>query len=157
MKIKFANILNAKETYIVHQCNCVSVKPHGLSKEIAKWYPNNCPYERREPLKNRNCAKVFEIPGTIKVFDHVICLFAQFGMGKPFTFNNSKKQLHENDTFEQRKKWFEMCLKQLEAIPGTFALPFKIGCGLAGGNHEQYLKLIKSCCVADRITLYRIE
>ena len=48
----------------------------------------------------------------------------------------------ESDTTENRTKWFQQCLRQLEeAIPKEnirrVVFPFKIGCGLAGGNWER--------------------
>lgn len=154
LKIKLMSILDSTEDYICQQNNCISVKPHGLSSKL----PTN-PYESRRAIGNRNLAVPEDrgIPGTVELLEpNIICMYAQYGMGKPFRYNNSKKELCDHDTFEQRLEWFKECLDKLDAFTGTFAMPFGIGCGLAGGDWGKYCDALEKSSVADRIVLYKI-
>lgn len=60
------DILLAKETYIAHQCNCVTNKAKGLSKQIFKKFPYADSYTNRQNYSN---------PGTIEVFNNVINMY----------------------------------------------------------------------------------
>lgn len=139
------DLLTSKEDYIIQQCNCISVKPHGLSKYIAE--KRGCdPYSIRRCVGNKNLAveKDRAIPGTIYVKDSVICLFAQYGMGQPYMYNNKNKQWR--DGYQNRLQWFTEALEKiplLEPTPKSLGVPFKIGCGLAGGNWKQYKKILE--------------
>ena len=49
-----------------------------------------------------------------------------------------------DDTPEEREMWFKQCLDELGQCKGykTLAFPYKIGCGLAGGNWDHYFSMI---------------
>jgi O-acetyl-ADP-ribose deacetylase (regulator of RNase III) len=134
------NILTATEQYIAQQCNCVSVKTHGLSREIARKFPYADLYARRKGGKN------IDKPGTITVCGdesknerYVICMFSQYGISKPGSYG----QKDVCDSFQQRLKWFKKCLELISELrPQSIAFPYKIGCGLAGGSWTQYKKCI---------------
>ena len=139
------DILNANEEYICQQCNCISVRPHGLSASIANKYPHANPYSIRRPMKGRNMAISSDIatPGSIQVFGSgiqrkVICMFAQYGMGKPYAYGNTT-----SDSSTDRLQWFSACLERIsEMKPGSIAFPYNIGCGLAGGNWTLYSDIL---------------
>lgn len=60
-------------------------------------------------------------------------MFAQIGPGKG---------RNPADSAQQRLQYFRSCLQQLEQdLPADarIAFPYKIGCGLAGGNWDLYL------------------
>jgi len=119
---------------IAQQCNCKSKRGAGLSKDIAEKFPFADFYSSRKDDSR---------PGTIEVRgDHkkkerfVMALYAQKSPGKA----------KGNDDAEQREEWFAECLdriprkyKKLKSI----AFPRGIGCGLAGGNWENYEKIIR--------------
>jgi O-acetyl-ADP-ribose deacetylase (regulator of RNase III) len=165
MEIIEGNILKAKETYLVQQCNCLTVTSHGLSKTLAKTYSWGDPYRNRKSLNYRNCAvpEDRDKPGTIKILQSpdntkaIICMFAQWAPGKPQRYKSYPDI--EMDTYSNRQKWFQECLERVEKINVTeLAFPWKIGCGLAGGNWNKYYNMIKA--FSDRTgikcTLYRI-
>jgi len=123
------NLLDATEDFKCHQCNCVTTKSKGLSSSIFSKYPNTNTY------KNHNLHK--SIPGTIDVFLDcgVINLYAQYLPGKAVI---KEKEL--------RLWWFELCLQAIiDHLPPdkSYAFPYGIGCGLAGGRWEDYFKLIE--------------
>lgn len=157
------DLVEATEDYIMHQCNCISVRPHGLSKTIASSLGSEYDvYARRRPIGRRNCCIEADRPepGTALILrDRVICLFGQYGMGRPFSSNNRNRDLHPGDTHAQREAWFASALVDAaRQIPetATVAAPYGIGCGLAQGRWSTYERLLLESPLADRLTLYRL-
>jgi O-acetyl-ADP-ribose deacetylase (regulator of RNase III) len=161
-----ADLITSQEEYIVQQCNCVATRPHGLSKTIADKFTCD-PYSSRKKIGNRNMAseECRPNPGSFEVFESsentpkIICLFAQYGMGKPYSYNNSYKQWE--DSSASRLQWFKQGLRDIVKLqPRSLALPYKIGCGLAGGNWEKdYFPALKEFSENNpkiRIVLYKI-
>ena len=160
---KFRN----SQTCIVHQCNCVAIIPHGLSKEIVEnfgKYANG--YKERKPL-SKNIAMVCDRPqpGSIMFSEgspNVIALFSQFLFGRSSSLSRYKfNDDHINkgiskDTKKDRLLYFEQALTNLviqlvkynnnnnNNTIDTILFPYKIGCGLAGGNWRKYKKKIRN-------------
>ncbi len=167
-KVIQGDLMDAKADYILQQNNCLGVKPHGLSAAIASRYPYADPYTRRRRIGSRNMAIVDDrpVPGTIKVYKDpegssptFISLFAQYGMGRPFSYNNQGCDAY-SDTAEERQKWFASCLDHVALLePDSVAIPFNIGCGLAFGNWSIYEKMIRDWTANNpsiQVTLYKI-
>lgn len=51
---------------------------------------------------------------------------------------------YPNDNVSKRLEYFENGLEKIKSIKNlqSLAFPYKIGCGLAGGSWEDYLKLL---------------
>jgi len=114
------DILKAKEDYIIHQCNCRSYHSSGLANQIFKVFPEANTYID---------SNFKRIPGEISVHGRIINAYAQDYPGK------SDK--------EPRLEWFKKCMYAIVALkPKSIAMPVFIGCGLAGGDWEQYYKVI---------------
>ena len=63
----------------------------------------------------------------------------------------------QEDTWEDRLSYFESCLDQLaEYAPSSVAMPYMIGCGLAGGDWDNYLELIGKFDDIVPVTLYKL-
>ena len=143
------NLLESDADYIVQQCNCLTVRAHGLSADIAARFPDSDPYAARRPLGKRNLAQETDRgePGTIQVLGRVVCLMAQWRPG-----NTGSRYFHrypESDppeTAAQREKWFRACLEELAIICAgkRVAFPDHIGCGMAGGDWEYYEQMIET-------------
>lgn len=126
-----ADITTASEKYILHQTNCVSNYAAGVAKAIFDKFPYaNC-------YKNR---KDSDIPGSIIVCGgkgkkNIINLMGQYYPGYP---NDG------NDNYLKRKDYFLSGLNKIEMIENleSIAIPFLIGCGLAGGDWAVYSKMI---------------
>lgn len=150
-ELVIGNLLNAKVDVIVQQCNCVTIKPHGLSEQISKKYPYANIYKKRIG-KSSNTALKYDIPGTCIIskaenMPTIAALLCQIGPGKPFKWASIYKFDPQTDSPLKRLEYFEMALQALNKICKdenykTVAFPFNIGCGLAGGNWNKYLKLI---------------
>ena len=134
---------------ICHQVNCLTTKPHGLSLQIARAHPWADIYSHRRPVGRRNLATrdTRGYPGTIRIFekkDHpaVICFQSQWDYGKC----GRRRQRHirpYSDTRGNRQKWFRHCLNELGATHfKNIAFPWKIGCGLGGGDWDIYYDMI---------------
>lgn len=146
------DLLNAKEDYIVHQCNCVSNDAKTLAEKIFKKYPYANSYKNRTTSTR-------SIPGTIEIFGNgtnkrfIINAYAQF-------YPSTNK--YQNDNAEKRIKWFEECLNKISEIENintkTIAMPYNIGCGAGGGNWIEYYKLIRKFARREKIyvTLYKL-
>ncbi|EAX95260.1 hypothetical protein TVAG_149800 [Trichomonas vaginalis G3] len=144
------DITEAKEKYIVHQCNCITKYAKGLAKQIFDKFPYSNVYKNRERYSAN-------IPGAIIVCGngtdqrYVINLIGQFSAGKPT----------KSDTIENREGYFQSCLSEIAKIDNleSIAFPYRIGCGLAGGNWESYEKMLRNFAeeVKVPVVLYKFE
>ncbi len=155
---KSGDILNSNEKFIAQQCNCVTIKSHGLSAVIAQKWPWANPYSSRTPTKPGNNSAnndSRDIPGSVRILRnpsasndasaHIICLFAQWAPGKPGAYSQYYPSYHIDNAIN-RLKWFQKGLKLLDDDPNIdspVAVPYNIGCGLAGGNWDHYRKALE--------------
>lgn len=148
------NILEAKEKYIGHQSNSVSNYAAGLAYSIFQKFPYANVYSHR-PYPY--VAKGDDLPGHIIIRGNgkskrfIVSLGGQYFPGAP----NEKSLL---DSSIVREGYFWQCLKQIAKIEEleSIALPVGIGCGLAKGNWNHYMKMIENF---DKIvnTLQKVE
>lgn len=162
------DLLNCDAQIIVHQTNCVTRKPHGLSKDIAKRWPIANVYGKRlGDTPNTAFEHHQGVAGTCKLMPtgctkprFVACLMGQVCPGskeKARYWNQFYNKDYTNDTAVARLHHFRNGLLDLETkLPSTLlmkeptiAFPYMIGCGLAGGKWEDYRPLIDD--FADRV------
>jgi len=149
------DLLDVKHGVIVHQLNCMTVRPHGLSDILAKKFPYCNVYSERkeatkEPGQANRCVKEDEgIPGMASIRHNsfrgdpiVVGLLAQYGPGKPGRWTPI-----DEDTAKMRGMWFAEALydmhRKIENF-GPIYFPWMIGCGLAGGNWDGYEAIIEA-------------
>lgn len=162
LKIKLGNLVeDATEDYLVHQCNTTTSTAKGLAATIFKHHPHANSYQRIMDKR---------IPGTIDVYHPmvsaqpgVINLYAQLGPGRPYR-NNSRyyDTCRADDTASNREKWFEKGLEAISNIPElkSVAFPWKIGCGLAGGDWDRYMDMLLVFAKKNpmiEVTVYRLS
>lgn len=158
------DICDIKSDMIVQQCNCLTVRPHGLSQQIKEKLRVD-PYGHRRLLIGRsNCAikEDREEIGSVKIYClknknicYVACLFAQFAPGKSGNYYKEICSEHINrltlkpiiDNKTEREAWFQLCLSKLALRIAklkckNITFPYLIGCGLAGGDWSKYEKMI---------------
>jgi len=135
------NVLDAKEDYICHQCNCITSNSMGLAKDLFERYPHANTYRNRR----RYQPDTHDKPGTILVADRIINMFAQLSPGKPTKQETRSMRLH----------WFEQCLTHISQLPNikSIAMPSHIGCGLAGGDWKVYRGLLQQFVQDHNITV----
>lgn len=131
------DLLEAPEDFRCHQCNCVTTKAVGLAHTIFERYYTVNTYKGR--LITRS------IPGTADVFleERVVNLYGQYAPGK----------CNPRD-YPQRRVWFwDALMDMLEKVPkgSTFAFPYKIGCGYAGGEWLEYEAMLQKFSEDPRV------
>ena len=106
------------EYIICHQCNCISVYALGLAKKIFS-------------ILNSDIYSTERKFGSIVIEKNVVHMFCQYYPGKPQP---------PNDSEEKRLEMFNLCLSNIiDFFPNKkILIPYKIGCGLAKGNWENY-------------------
>lgn len=86
MRTVIGDIVKSKDQYILQQCNCLTVRGHGLSETLARAFPYADIYSERRPQGNRNLAIEDDRakPGTVSICmdpqgnnPGIICLFGQ--------------------------------------------------------------------------------
>lgn len=153
IKIVNGNLLDATEQFIIHQCNCVTNQAKTLAKQIFDKYPYANTYKKRS-----NNKLTYNVPGTIDIMGngtdkrYIINMYSQF---------YPQKAKFSNDSYEKRLIWFRDCLDQIYKIPNleSIALPYNIGCGVAGGNWEKYYNeiVIFANKIKKQVTIYKLE
>jgi len=150
----FASPLNYD--YLVHQCNCLTIKSHGFSELVGLAFGQEADvYATRQPVPGQNLSMVETrgFPGTVTILPtnqtqvHVVALFGQWAPGSLTSPWPAKYVLfkREAETATQRERWFKMALMDLEMqLPDgcRVAFPWQIGCGLAGGDWDTYASMI---------------
>jgi len=135
MKVLNADIRYVECDLIVQQCNCVTKRGLGLSASLEKRFPGCSPYNNRVSP---------DTPGSIYVHGKVVSIFGQYYPGV------SK---YDSDSPLKRLVWFKSGLEHLSRLvrervlgsgrPQVIAFPYRIGCGLAGGNWVEYERAIE--------------
>lgn len=113
--------------FIVHQCNCVTTDAKGLAKRIFDRYPEANIYS------NGTVRRL----GDVIIKGRIINLIGQYYPGKP---------KYKNDTSKIRENNFSNALEKIQLIipeHSKIYFPYNIGCGLAGGNWNNYFNMIK--------------
>lgn len=149
IKIIEGNILNAKEDIIAHQVNCQGVMGAGLAKQIkSKYYNSYLTYKNMcDEAEDKK-----ELLGRIKQYREndgkTIChIFSQLDYGR------SKRQT-DYEALHKGLKKLEIVARNTDK---TIALPFGIGCGLAGGDWSIVYKIIEDVFKDYEVTLYKFN
>lgn len=151
VRIVEGNLLEAKEEFIGHQCNCCTTESKFLAKQIF----DNFPYANTYKFRTKD-PKTRSRPGTVDIFGvkgqrKIINMYAQYYPG------GAK---YGNDTYLKRLEWFEECLNAIgKTGVKKLALPYNIGCGSAGGDWNKYFGLIESFTnkFGVNVTLYKLD
>ena len=145
VKIIKGDLLQTDCEIIVHQVNCQGVMGSGVAKQIKAKYP-----------------KVFEI------YKQVCDTTNPLGKLLRVPTNDDKTQWIYN-LFTQDKYGRDKCHTDYEALQNCFneisefnkpnrriAMPYKIGCGLGGGDWDRVYKMIKDTFTDYEVILYKL-
>lgn len=143
--IKKGNLLDAKEKVIAHQVNCFGGAAGLAAAIFRKW-----PYARKDytdlttRLPARTLLGMAQFTGQQKD-GHIICnLYGQYEAGAAY---NPKK--------------LEQALEQLgnfaRAMGYSVALPWKLSCGICGGDWDEVQQIIERTMDGVDCVIYRRE
>jgi hypothetical protein len=153
--IRRGDLLRSDASWIVHQGNCLTTRSHGLSRTIAakhKWADVYSDRNRQVGASNLAVWADRSEPGTVEIRRDptgackygVIMLMGQWSCGKPGRYYT---HLGVSDTHKDRVRWFrealEIAIDQVSPDDRRIDFPYRIGCGLAGGNWSVYHEMIK--------------
>lgn len=130
------DILTSNSKYIAHQINTIAKSCGGLAYQIFSKYPEANIYKFTDYREIGMCYKDICNDGTT-----IYHLVGQINLGLP---NNDSL-----DSYKNRLIFFKNAIVQMELDFSDYdkcladiAVPFKIGCGLGGGNWEDYYKIL---------------
>ena len=146
MKIIYDNILNAKEDIIAHQTNCKGVMGSGVAKFIKEKYPEVYKeYKRYCDVEDNT-----DLLGTMQICKcddnkFVANLFGQYSYGC------RTKQTNYEALEESLKSLYNYAKENKLSV----AIPYRIGCGLGGGDWEFVESLINNIFKDYPVTFYK--
>lgn len=161
IEIITGDLLTAPEQYIVHQTNCVTTKGGGLAHFLFTKFPYADVYATRTP-EDCDVKTLRDKPGDIIVSGdgqdqrYIINLMGQLYPG------GSWDDMPEDGAAVRHKFFYNGLLKiaKLKDLK-SIAFPWKIGCGLAGGDWEYYLGVLENFAKhvsetqGTRVVIYR--
>lgn len=149
IKIVNGDLMESSAKYICHQVNCQGVMGSGVAKQIrAKWpvvfdkYKQVCDEhaDHREELLGQICG--------VRVNENtaIINIFGQFKFGKD-------GQRYTN--FEYLRRGCKEVANHVK--PGdTIAMPYRIGCGLGGGDWGKVMDMLSDVFREHYLVLYKL-
>ena len=148
IKIVNGDLLKASETIIAHQVNCQGKMNLGLAKQIR----NTCPNVYNDYKKLCNRESPYELLGETQLImvdktRYVANIFAQLDYGrKPIIYT-------DYDALFKGLKYIKDLAKENNK---SVALPFGLGCGLAGGSWNEVYGIIEDVFSDYEVTLYKL-
>lgn len=161
MTIIEGNLLDAKADAILHQVNCQGVMGSGLAKQIRDRFPvvyqyykawcgdvhYNPPGFLKSPLLGKVQVVYPDDPpvGTPPKLPAIVNLFAQNKFGRNGCYTD----------YEALRK----CLRQVNEIfhGRTVALPYKMSCGLGGGDWRTVVGIIEQELKDCEVLIYMLR
>ena len=140
MKLISGNLIAlAQQGYfdvIVHGCNCFNTMGAGIARSIAIAFPEAAQADSETKRGDKNKLGLFSSATHNRVIDGEIKPLTVVNAYTPYDFGGGK------DRFEYEH--FKTFLKSMKALYQHEAIGFPlIGCGLAGGNKQEILRLMQ--------------
>jgi hypothetical protein len=166
------DVLNQDSHYAVcHQCNCLTMKSHGLSAAVANKWPWADVYAKRT-RKTANTTSAPSRLGSIDVvtddssLTKVVCMYAQWAPGK--ASDHAGYRWHHkypptptknDDTKAARLKHFESCCRLIDSDQDIshIAVPYQIGSGMAGGSWKAYKQILQTTMLNTNVRICKLE
>lgn len=144
---KKGNLLSAKEKVIAHQVNCFGVAA-GLAGAIFRKWPT-AEHDYQQLIKRcppKSLLGMAQLTGEQKDrARHVICnLFGQYEPGPAYNPKRLEQALEMLGNTARIMKW-------------SVALPYKLSCGIAGGDWDEVLEIIERTMDGVDCVIYQKE
>lgn len=146
--IKKGDVLRSRAMYICHQVNCMGAMGAGVAKQIKALYPEVYEEYKRVCYEHRrNPAELLGQNLGVRVNDErmIINLFGQLD----YSYSHSCTDLNALRT---------ACVSVARYIPPDveIAMPYRIGCGLAGGDWGAVLDMLTEVFEHNSLVLYKL-
>lgn len=142
------DILQSKAPYICHQVNCMGAMGAGVAKQIKALYPGV--YEEYKRVCDEHCKNPAELLGQnlgVRVNDDlaIINLFGQLEYSRFHSCTNLSALR-------------AACIPVAANIPKhiEIAMPYRIGCGLAGGDWGAVMDMLAEVFQDNNLVLYKL-
>ncbi len=150
VKVVHGDLLDSSAKYICHQVNCKGVMGSGVAKQIkAKWPSVFQKYKEKCDEHGDNAADLLGAAQGIRVNDNtiVVNIFGQVAYGR------DGRQYTDVNALRTAFK----ALASHSAPGDTIAMPYRIGCGLGGGDWGEVMDLLTECFRDRHLTLYKLQ
>ena len=143
--IKTGDLLDATETVIAHQVNCLGVYG-GLAEAVFRKWPRS----KNDYLTITKRVQPKSLLGMAYITDkqkdgHIIChLFGPFNPGADYRPERLESALEQLGNSARIMGW-------------SVALPWKLSCGICGGDWEEVLRIIERTMDDVECVIYRRE
>jgi O-acetyl-ADP-ribose deacetylase (regulator of RNase III) len=155
IKIVEGNILDAEEIIICQQVNCKSVMNSGLAKQIRNKYPNvYTDYKMFCKTVKNLLGSVNSVVVSDKEKDktHVIMnIFGQDGYGRDRQYTD-----YHALRMGLQSIYNEVTTEGKFLYGSSIAIPYNLGCGLAGGDWNVVYKIIEDVFQDYDVTIYKL-
>jgi O-acetyl-ADP-ribose deacetylase (regulator of RNase III) len=149
------NLLDAKESVICHQVNCMGVMSSGLALHIKNKYPEVYPayLQYCKGCKDNNPVNLLGEFQPIEVSDGkiIINIFSQYDFGKGIQHTN----------YIAMEKALNSLLNILRLTGDSVAFPYNMGCVRGGGDWNIVYKIIENIfseySETHDVTIYRLD
>lgn len=143
--IKTGDLLKAEETVIAHQVNCFGVAGGLAAHVFDKW-----PYAENDYMQMVHRANPWALLGMAQLTGqqkdgHIICnLYGQYHPGADYRP-------------EELEKALAILGEQAKAMGWSVALPYKLSCGICGGDWNEVLQIIERTMDGVDCVIYQRE
>ena len=146
---KKGDLLDSDCTVIMHQANCFKTMGAGIAKSIAEKYPEAYLADKSLPLSPAQRLGRFSY-AKAKDGKTIVNLYGQYGCGKGIQTNYDKLESAIYQFFTKARKDSSVNLEKV-------GVPYKIGCGLAGGDWDIVKSILSRQSELHKITIYIYE
>ena len=144
---KKGDLLKATEKIIGHQVNCFGVAAGLAGAIFRKWPTAEQDYQRLvKKCQPKALLGMAHFTGEQKDRDrHIICnLFGQYEPGPAYNPQRLEQALEQLGNTARIMNW-------------SVALPYRISCGIAGGDWDEVLQIIERTMDGVNCVIYRLE
>ena len=142
---KRGDLLNAEETVIVHQVNCFGAAG-GLAAAVFRKYPaaEKDYLQLIERMDGSGLLGIVQFTGQQKDGHIIANLFGQYYPGADYRPYALKRALRELGEMARTMEW-------------SVAIPYKLSCGICGGDWNEVQDIIKQTMRGVNVTIYQRE
>lgn len=143
------DLLDSDCTVIMHQANCFKTMGAGIAKSIAEKYPEAYLADKSFPLSPAQRLGRFSY-AKAKDGKTVVNLYGQYGCGKGIQTNYDKLESAIHQFFTKARKDSSVNLEKV-------GVPYKMGCGLAGGDWAIVKSILNRQSELHKVIIYIYE